>query len=402
MATSPTTPARQPSPDTVSAAGGGGHPLFGLRHGVGEHAVFDLTAFGVETVQFFGDRQRLLAVAGAQEAVTEVGGADAPSGVDPRPQEEPDVIGPRRLLDAGDVAQRGEAGVAAARQHPQALADEGAVEAGERRHVANAAERHQVEEAEQVGFAAGGEEPARAQDPVDRDDEEEGDPDGGQRPLPARVVGAVGVHQRVAGGRPFAGGVVIDDNDLQPFGGRGGERFGSGGAAIDGHDEPRALAREAPQRRQVRPVAFAPAVGNVDADAPAHRLDIKTQQRRGGRAVHVVVAEDADGLAGLQRVGEARCGAVHVGDRGRIGERVAQGGVQPVRRAVQGDPAAGEDAAEDLRNVEPLREGESEAVAVAARLPTPVGLRTRDSEKRRPGVRAPAIRCHRRRAGPCG
>ena len=73
------------------------------------------------------------------------GVADPPAGVDPRPDQEAQVIGLRRPVGAGDVEQRREPGPAALAHHLQPLDDEGAVEAGQRHDVGDGGERDEVE-----------------------------------------------------------------------------------------------------------------------------------------------------------------------------------------------------------------------------------------------------------------
>ena len=60
--------------------------------------------------------------------------------------------GLRRPGEPRHIHQRGEAGIVAAAHRQQALGDEGAVEALERHHVGDGAERHDIEPAEQVGL----------------------------------------------------------------------------------------------------------------------------------------------------------------------------------------------------------------------------------------------------------
>ena len=87
------------------------------------------------------------------------------------------------------IHQRGEADVLAPAQRQQSLGDEGAVETLERHHVGDGAERHDVEQAEQIGLRPRvGPEAARAQHAVDRDHRQEHEPDRGEMAEPGQIV----------------------------------------------------------------------------------------------------------------------------------------------------------------------------------------------------------------------
>ena len=96
----------------------------------------------------------------------------------------------RRPGEARGPRQRGEPGVAAARRDLEALGHERPIEPGERHHVADRAERHEVEPAAQVRLGPAGEVAAGAQGAVQRDRQQEGHADRGQladRALPGRA-----------------------------------------------------------------------------------------------------------------------------------------------------------------------------------------------------------------------
>ena len=67
------------------------------------------------------------------------------------PRMKPSAVGVGGPVSPGDVGERGEAGAGRARHDLEALAHQGAVQAGQRRHVGDGGERDQVEHAEQVG-----------------------------------------------------------------------------------------------------------------------------------------------------------------------------------------------------------------------------------------------------------
>ena len=72
------------------------------------------------------------------------------------------------------------------------------------------------------------------------------------------------------------------------------QRLEAGRAAIDADDQRRAAIDQLVDRLGIRPVALEDAVGNIDARRSAERGEHAVQERRRGRAVDVVVAEDRD------------------------------------------------------------------------------------------------------------
>src|SRR3546814_3116856 len=72
-------------------------------------------------------------------------------------------------------------------------------------------------------------------------------------------------------------------------------------AAIDGDDQPRPGLADPDQRRARGAIAFHQPVGDIGADRHVERAQQPHEQRRGGRAVDVVIAEDRHRLAGLDR-----------------------------------------------------------------------------------------------------
>ena len=250
-------PAGTGSPDegSVDAAGRG------LVEGGGEHAGLDVLALGVEAVEALGEGGGLVGVGGGEQPRPEVGGADAPAGVDPRPEGEAERPGARRAGDPGDARQRDEAGAAALGHDPQALAHECTVEAGERRDVGDGGERHEVEEAEEVGAG----DAVGAHQAVDGDEEEKDHAGGAEIAEIAGLVLAVGVHHGEGRRQGLGADVVVEDDDVAA--GRG-DRLVAERAAVDADDEVVALP-EHPHRRHVGTVAFLDAVGDVERRANA-------------------------------------------------------------------------------------------------------------------------------------
>ena len=331
-----------------------------LLDGLLQHRRLDLLALAVERVQADGDRRRLVLVLGGQQARTQAGLADPAAGVDARPEDEAQVIDPRRLLQPGHVAERPEPHVAALLHHRKPLAHEGAIDAGERHHVADGAERHQVEPLQEVGLRPLAIPARLAQAPVEPDDEEEGHAHGGELAVRAVVVQPVGVDHGARLRQPRLAQVVVDHDHVEP--GLGGvvERVEGADPAIDGDHDGHVLRREDAHGGAVRAVALAQAVGDVDRGRLGDGLEEAAEQRGRGGAVDIVVAEDGDRLSRLDRAGEPRDGRLHVAQVERVGQQAAERGVEVVGRLLGRDAAGREHAPDQLRHLDGL--GQREAV----------------------------------------
>ena len=111
---------------------------------------------------------------------------------------------------------------------------------------------------------------------------------------PGQIVLPVRIDQRVDRRQRLVGLMMVDRHHVEAELLRLGERLDAGGAAVDGHQQPRALLGERADRLGVRAVAFEQAVRNVDQRLDAGMAQELRQHRRRGRAVDVVVAEDRD------------------------------------------------------------------------------------------------------------
>ena len=109
-------------------------------------------ALAVEPVELGGDARGFARVLLQQQPHAEIGAADAAAGIDARAEQEAEMPGLRRAGQPRDVHQRGQAEMLAPPQRDQALGDEGAVEALERHHVGDRAERDQIEHRQQIGL----------------------------------------------------------------------------------------------------------------------------------------------------------------------------------------------------------------------------------------------------------
>ena len=103
-------------------------------------------------------------------------------------------------------------------------------------------------------------------------------------------------------------------------------------------------------------IAFENAVGNVDLGGDVEMREKPLQQRRGRRAVDVVVAEDRHALAPHDRVGDARRGLVHVGQRGRVRQQVADRRIEEFLGVVRRHAARRQHARDDVGHAVSLRD----------------------------------------------
>ena len=222
------------------------------------------------------------------------------------------MIGVNGCADAGHGGQRGEAGVVASPRDLGSLGDESPVDAGERNHIADCAERHQIEPLQQVRLGSGGIVPAGpAQLAIDRDSQQKSDPDRRQRAVRTALVEPVRVDDRDRPRQQRFGDVMIDDDHLEP--GLCGIRQRQMGrrAAIDGYDNAHALVAQAQQGRGIRAVALAQPIRDINPCTRPGRRKEPRQQRGRGRAVYIVIAKDADGLAVMHRADEPPHGNIH-------------------------------------------------------------------------------------------
>ena len=286
----------------------------------------------------------------------EIGAADAAAGVDARPEQEAQVKRLGRTGEPRHVHQRGEPGAVAAAQRQKSLGDEGAVETLERHDVGDGAERDDVEPAEQVRLGPRlRPKSAGAQHAVHRDDGEKHDADGGEMAEPRQIVEPVGIdHNRIR--QTLVGLVVIEHDHVHAKPARLGQRLDAGGAAIDGNQQRRAAAGERADRLDVGTVAFENPVGDMHDRLAAADPHEARQQRRRGRAIDVIVAEDRDLLAAQHRVRQPLRRLLHRGDGVRVGHQPPNRRIEERLDLVDFHAAAGQDARQQLGHVVPLRD----------------------------------------------
>jgi hypothetical protein len=258
------------------------------------------------------------------------------------------MIGVDRRGHAAHGGQRPQTGIARLPGDPEALRNERAVDAGQRDDIAHRAECDEIEPLQQVGLEPLSVPAGLAQPTVNGDSEQEGDPDRGKRAVRARLVEPVRIDDRNGSRQQRLADVMIDDDHVEPGFLRGGEWLVRRRAAIDRDHDRSALVPQAQQRGRVRPIAFAETVGHIDRGAGADRREKAQQQRRRGRAVHIVVAEHDDLLAAADRANEARDSRGHVAQMRGVGELVTQARREKRRCLGKADAALSQQPPDDL------------------------------------------------------
>ena len=202
---------------------------------------------------------------------------------------------------------------------------------------------------------------------------------------PGEIVGPVRIHQRVDLGQFLAALMMIDDDDGHAELLRFGQRLEAGGAAIDRHQQRGALGRQRAHGFGVGPVAFEQPVGDVDQRIEPAMAQMPGQQRRRGRAVDVVVAEDRDLLAAHGGVRDALGRRLHLRHGVGIGHQLADGRIEIILDRIDLDVAPGQHPRQHFRQLIALHDGERprRAARIEPVAPQLSGRRTRDAEKRR-------------------
>ncbi len=124
-----------------------------LRDRLRQNARLDLAPLGVVGVELLRQARASSGSSVDEQPRAEIGRADPAAGIDPRPQDEAGVIGADRARRCRHVGQRREARIGAPPHHLEPLRHQRAVEAGQRHHVADRAERHEIEPVHQIGLA---------------------------------------------------------------------------------------------------------------------------------------------------------------------------------------------------------------------------------------------------------
>ena len=155
-------------------------------------------------------------------------------------------------------------------------------------------------------------------------------------------------------------------------------------------------------RVDIRAVAFEDAVGNMHDRIEPAVPQITRQQRRGGGAVDVVIAEDRDAFSPRVTASAMRAAAAcHVGERVRVRHQPLDGRIEKGLDLVGLDAAAGQHARQQFGQAVPLRDGERARTAALVEpvAPGAPGRRALDAEEEALGGLSTPLRgrCRHRR-----
>lgn len=185
--------------------------------------------------------------------------------------------------------------------------------------------------------------------------------------------------------RQFRAGLMMvdhDDGHAETF--CFGERLDAGGAAIDGDEQRGALFGQRTHGFRVGPVALEDAVGNVDQRVKPAMAQMPGQQRRRGRAVDIVVAENRDLLAVPCGIRDPLRGGLHLRHRERVRQKLAYGWIEEICDGVAVDTAARQHPRQQLGQLVALHDGERlrRTARIQPVAPKLVGERARHPQER--------------------
>ena len=168
-----------------------------FRLGLRQRVEFDRLPLAIEPVEFGGNLRRLRRIVFHEQPHAEIGAADAAAGIDARAEQKAEMPRLGRAREPRHIHQARVPCPLAPAQRQQALGDEGAVQARERHHIGDGAERDIVEKGQQIRLAAlAVPEAAAAQFAVHRDDRHEHEADGRQMTEPGEIVAPVRIDDR--------------------------------------------------------------------------------------------------------------------------------------------------------------------------------------------------------------
>ena len=319
-----------------------------------------------------------------QQPGAEIGLPDPAAGIDPWPEQKAQVIGTGDLLEAGNVGQGGKPDVAPFGHHLETLANQRPIDARKRHDIAHRAQCHEVQPLAQIGLGAArpGVPAGLAQPSVDTDRQQECHAHRRHLLVRAVVIDPVGIDHRNGLWQRDLGHVVVDDDGVEPCPLGLGQWLESGHTAIDGDDDCSPIGLQLQQRGRVRPITFLAAVRNIDVDIAAYGAEKSQQQRRGGRAVDVIVAEHDNPLALLHGLRHPRDRCVHVLEMRRIRQEAAERRVEKIRHRVRIDIACRQKPCHCLRQPMTLGDGERRTLVGQPRSPASPGQRPFNAEKR--------------------
>jgi hypothetical protein len=230
----------------------------------------------------------------------------------------------------------------------EAVADEDAVFAFEGDEVAEGGEGDEVEKVLQFEAGEGG----ALQEGVGG---LEGD--AGAAEIVEIGAAALGVDPGSAVGAVAVGFVVVEDDDVDVAGAKGGNFGGGIRAAVDGDEELGGVEFEAAfDAGGAESVTFVDAVGEEAVDAAAVGVEDAMEDGEGGDAVDVVVAVEGNALVCSEGGLDARDGGGHFGEEIGVVE-AAEAGLEKIGdRVFVGEALGGEEAGDEGGEVEGVHE----------------------------------------------
>src|SRR5262249_47056437 len=355
---------------------------------------FNLLPFAIETIEFACDPRRLARVFFEEKTHTEISSSNPAASVDARTQKKSKMPGLGRTAQARNIHQSGRSGMLASPQRNQAFGNKGAIEAEQRHDVGNSAERHKMQERQEVGLGSQVRpEIAPTQLPRHGNQSQEYQSDRSKVAQGRKVVGAVGVNDR-DGVRQFLITLVMINHhwvDTAPFG--LGKWLEARDAAINGNQQLYAALGERPDCIHIRAVAFKDSIGNMDDRVQPAVAEVTGQQRGCSGAVDIVVAENGNGLVPCDAVRNSRCRRLHVSQRIWIRHQALDGWIEETIDLVDIDIAAGEDARQQFGEAISLRNRQRarRSALIEALSPRPAGQRPFDTKK----VAVEILQCNR-------
>ncbi len=316
-----------------------------LLHHLCEDVGLDAAALAVVAADFGRKPAGFFGRLGRQQAHGAVRRADAAGRVDARHHGEGDFL--RRdgaALQPGLLKKGAQADAVAARNLPDAGADQRAVLARERDRIPDGPDRREVgvifeQSAGAVGAFQCGEQLER-------------DARAGKIAVRAAAVGAPGVHDRTGRGQLLPRAVVVRHHGVHPEGGRERDFRRGGDAVVHGHNQPHALGVQRPDRLFVQAVALALPLRNIIDDVSAAGFEVRVQHGRGRHAVRIIVAVNRDFFKAVQRAQDAPHGLFHIGQK----KRVRKSGFprkEPLRLPLVRDAPRLQQNRQQLRNARP-------------------------------------------------
>ena len=215
-AISPTTPGCHPrlavtrTAGSLAAGASPPRPRRASRRGL------DRLALVVQAIELGGDPLAFGRIVADQQAGPSVGIADPPAGIDPRPEQEAEMIGLGRTAEPRRVHQRREPAVAAPRMASRPLATKARLRPGERHHVATVPSATRSSQAGDRARRGRSRSRARRSSRLTATTVSNTSPTAARWPRPERSSWRLGLTIASAGGSRSARLMMVDHDDSRP------------------------------------------------------------------------------------------------------------------------------------------------------------------------------------------